>query len=626
VVLTAIAKQIDSGSASKDVREKLSQLLNIKPDANSKEVIAKLLADYEALRAAQEAVTKAESDNTAATLGAARAKLVLAGAMSTAAGVLEDYEKKTSKLAQSELDAVLDTDAKAMLDLTRAAETLSTEYNKLKESRTNLLKSAHNSDTFGTNAVKDADKQVKDIDAAMAKISAALAANRERQTKATEEAAKKQTDIQREAQEELIKIQTDTLRKNGQLREADEKEAKLKYEKEVDRINKIKGLTEAMRTELLNAAKTYYQAERNEIDTNDRKRFASTEEGKRLAKQLKDAEEDRLKLIEIADLRQRIEQAVRLNDVREELRLRRELVKAVESLNSEQAKSVEKDKESQRAVDLRLDSLEEELRVRRQLDPKGVGGAVRDAQRDLIGTDDPAKFRDAARKTLGEEESQEGINKRVRGVIRTLELEYQEAERQRLEARRKRDREAENEAIRIQREIAEKYRILVNEQERARKNLETQNRNTGAGDPNSPNFIGPPAPVKNVNFDPKLNRGSPLGGFGGDGAPQDEMGPPLPPGFVRPGEPGAPSPNDTGKRLTDAGNSLTKAASTLQDNFDKLQESMLENVQTVLDTITAISDKVTDAVDVLNQNTAAIDSIMQDTQLLQIEGRIADYQ
>lgn len=443
----------------------------------------------------------------------------------------------------------------------------------------------------------------KDIDAARA---ASLAAIEALDQKARETRAKEERDIV----DDIFDYEIDALKKRGKIKQAEEAVAKKAYDEALRRAAKIAETNTALAEKYRQAAERAYDAEREQIEENERQRIQSSEAVRRATAEAEAEKQRNLRETQAELLRQRIEQAKLLGDIRGELRLRELLRDLVRDSGDLKSQELLKDKELVAAAQERLELLREEIKTRLRIGGKPGESAdlARRAQRDIIGTSDVIDFRGTARERFREADSTEAVNDIVKLVTDALKLEYRDLQNALRDAVSRGDSGAAEDAAQALREVGEKVRILREESRRAAKELSIDAKGTRfTNQAPTPGTPGAPGVIP-----PEQQQGPPQPGL-------SDKPPVVPPTAA----PAAPTDAVGGKveSATAALGAVESAVKAASDAAVRLSDAVVKSGMAATAAVQAVSKKLGETIAVVNEHTGLFRAVEAQAQSLRLEAR-----
>lgn len=296
-----------------------------------------------------------------------------------------------------------------------------------------------------------------------------------------------------------------SLERQHRFAEAETKASDLRLKQrlaEIDRIKNAEGETdqetEDRKEKLRVQAKADHQAELDDVDKIAKKKFEATDEGEKQREAAEKKKREDLKLDEALVLQEQLTQAQKLGDIRTELTLRAKLEQVLKDIGDVQAQNALKDQAAKKSAIERIALLREELATQARLGakPGEFSDTIRSAQRDLAGSSDPISFRAGVRDKFGGLNSDDAIKQRTEDITTTLKTEFFDQQNKEAEAIRTKNKDAAAEANKAMKDVAEKYRILLEEQIRAINELKAVQANPGATEkPGEHRVVGPQAPA-----------------------------------------------------------------------------------------------------------------------------------
>jgi len=472
-------------------------------------------------------------------------------------------------------------------------------------------------DKDGGASSPEAANSIAVIDAQAAKIRQVLEDNQRQYTELYNDEVRKRRDASSKASDEIREGEAEALKAKGDLLGADRVRIEIDHNKAMRRIDderdaRIKAIREAIglsdderqieirniedqtRAEL-QSAETIRQSKITEAVRKQTEREADKVENRKIA-QLKEAEE-------LRSLARDAEKNHNLA-VRDDL-IKKYIAKLEEAGAYEKAQLV-REQEANRLAANRLKLLQEEIadRVRAGQGSAGVLDAARSAESGIAGSSDVGTFRGAVRGKLSEFNSG-GEARRFGDVVsQTQKTEYDALERQRREAINKGDLETARKIAQEQKEVATRFKILLDEIARRESELRkpappASQAGTVVRKPKSGKSY-PTSPLYGGDNLPDLST-SPI--YGGDEAP---TGGPAPYG-------GSGSTPDDGSLsgLPDAINSLSNSAASLSG-------ATTASAKASLGAIASTANKLKEAVAVLNEVTVRVNEIDAEVQRTRI--------
>lgn len=400
------------------------------------------LEQYRELVRTTEELERAARRSAEATKGFRIEQALLADAITDIGVKLQQQSEQIDAIGDKRFDA-------AKSSLQKELEELDSELAQLNEARERIQRDIDQIKSLGGADTPEGAALLDELGERLNRIAEIEAENRRQRKKA-------EIDAEREALDEIEDLQAESLRNRGRADEAAEQEATLRHRRRLREIDEESDLSEDTKARLRQATDEAY---RSEIDAIRKAAAERKKSGEDTARQL------------IKDKERSLELARQTGAVRDEIRLRGELLDLYRSINDTAAEQRLLEEAQTRSVAERVDLLKEQLRSLERVGGKFGTGEVadlsRDAQRDIIGASDLAGTRDAARKRFAESADPDTINKIVDAIRTALELEAQDLVEQRKRAIEKGDKAEVERIDRQLRELAERYRIITDEAKRA---------------------------------------------------------------------------------------------------------------------------------------------------------------
>jgi TP901 family phage tail tape measure protein len=361
----------------------------------------------------------------------------------------------------------------------------------------------------------------------------------------------------------------------------------------------LEKLTEIQKRQLEEVERIREENHRKALQ-DDEERKKNTDEYRKLEEKLEKQRELARLLAKKALLEQQIQQAKMNGLVREEARLKGILLdteKEIERATEGRVRATDDLSEKQQQI---LRRLQEQLRINDTINGTDERRLTKDAQRDLVGTDDVFDFREGLRENFDEADTKKEATDFARGVEKLLELERRqiETDQQRLRDQIRNGRARGEDTSSLERELSEldeEYRanrvklqalvveynriikVLKREAEEREKQQQERDKNGGA-DPNAPDAQQPGAPQ----------------------APEGATGAPSLDGLL---------------------NQLTQGDATVENLMGVLETALAAFTDSVLDTFAVIEQKVTLMVNQLNVNTQTLQDQQTRIDQLRIIGQ-----
>lgn len=588
--------------------------------ANLKTVLAATFGEAEGVKIAErlneiqaqmDAVTAASINYANATFDLTHGNVKLRDIINETTKVVTKFDEELTKLSKDRQTSGLSSAQAKAKELSDEKDLLEAQLKNLELRRKDTL------DKDGGASSPEAANSIAVIDAQAAKIRAVLIENQRQYTELYNDEVRKRRDASSKASDEIREGEAEALKAKGDLLGADRVRIEIDHNKAMRRIDderdaRIKAIREAIglsdderqieirniedqtRAEL-QSAETIRQSKITEAVRKQTEREADKVENRKIA-QLKEAEE-------LRSLARDAEKNHNLA-VRDDL-IKKYIAKLEEAGAYEKAQLV-REQEANRLAANRLKLLQEEIadRVRAGQGSAGVLDAARSAESGIAGSSDVGTFRGAVRGKLSEFNSG-GEARRFGDVVsQTQKTEYDALERQRREAINKGDLETARKIAQEQKEVATRFKILLDEIARRESELRKP--------------TPPASQAGTVVRKPKSGKSyptSPL--YGGDNLPDLSTSPiyggdEAPTGGSAPYGGSGPTPDDGSlSGLPDAINSLSNSAASLSG-------ATTASAKASLGAIASTANKLKEAVAVLNEVTVRVNEIDAEVQRTRI--------
>ncbi len=338
-------------------------------------------------------------------------------------------------------------------------------------------------------ATAKAEDQIKKLEDALSRLARGAKLIRDEQAK----------DRARETDETLASIEQikiETLRAIGDTDRADELAARLKLRRALEQANALRSSTlpnkDSLAKELEDAARRAYDAELGAI----RRNKAEREKSSAIAQALQHKEEENLRkaalLEEARALKDRADAARKAGDLRTEAALRDRISSLIQESGDRAEDLLNKQRGLVQSAKDQLSLTKAEVESRLRIG-EGAAGIVTGTQGGLsrvAGASSAPEFRSAVRDRLAGAQDVAGAQSLFKVIRELLEAEFAGREQRIAEAARIADPEERkrviDEQIKGEKDIAERYRILKDELDRAVKEIGAQPGGRPSQTPESP--------------------------------------------------------------------------------------------------------------------------------------------
>jgi hypothetical protein len=400
-------------------------------------------------------------------------QLALTDAMLAGKAAQEGFTKRAKELSRSVESLSMTPHEKEMARFVTMAEDVEDELKKVSDIVNEINRSA-----LFAGGLTDEAREIRDeLNETIKSMQALKPAIDAAKGKAEGDEEKRRVQARREALTDIQQMEVDSLRHQEKLREADELAAQLRFERALQRVQEMRSSADAQIRSSANdaetAARRLYDSELESIERNDRKRREANE----AFQQIKEREETRIreseKLAEASIVRQQIAQAQIVGDVRTEATLRARLTELLRESGNEMDALLDKDQSMTRNVRERVALLRDELESRARMGGKAgeFADIARKAQSDLAGSSSAIGLRGVVRQRFADTETKEGAKELFEGIKKALEVEFIDLQNARQQAVKGDDVDAIENIDKSMNEVAEKFRIVSNEFNRALKEI-----------------------------------------------------------------------------------------------------------------------------------------------------------